>query len=176
MYVCIYISTDINSASKRMFLLMMAPVYLVSLCDSFLIFEVTSCDTPTVFHPLFLPLSLPGSLMSKGLVIYRVTSWWRGMLAIGKETLRGQPIRKHSCVPYSRLAPFWKCRWDLTACTQHDRLKYCINTYILKYCIHNTYILYVLCSSSGSSVEIGVQELYMRKIKMLTEALHYAHL
>ena len=42
--------------------------------DSFLISMVASCDTPTVYHPLLLPLSQPGCLMSEGLVIYRVTS------------------------------------------------------------------------------------------------------
>lgn len=75
--------------------------------DSFLISKVTSCDTSTVTHPLFLPLSQPGCPMSEGLVIYRVTSWWRGMQAMGKETLKGRYSREFSVVPYSDLAIFW---------------------------------------------------------------------
>lgn len=58
----------------------------------------TSCDTPNVFQPLFLALTLQCSPMSEGLVIYRVTSWWRRMLArrVG-ETLRGHPRGKWPC-------------------------------------------------------------------------------
>lgn len=83
--------------------------------NSFLISKVTSCDTSTtVSHPLFLPLSQPGCLMSEGLVIYRVTSRWRGMQAMGKETLRGHSNRKRSDVPYSHLATFWECKWGAT--------------------------------------------------------------
>lgn len=84
--------------------------------DSFLISKVSSCDTSTVSHPLFLPLSQPGCLMSEGLVIYRVTSRWRGMQAMGKETLRGHSSGKRSDVPYSHLATFWECKSKVTGC------------------------------------------------------------
>lgn len=68
------------------------PFFSLSPSDSFLISKVTSCDTSTVTHPLVLPLSQPGWPTSEGLVIYRVTSRWRGRQAIGKETLRGRSI------------------------------------------------------------------------------------
>lgn len=78
--------------------------------DSSLISKVTSCDTSTVTHPLLLPLSQPGCPMSEGLVIYRVTSRWRGMQAVGKETLRGRFSRKYSDVPFSHLGTFLECK------------------------------------------------------------------
>lgn len=91
--------------------------------DSFLISMVASCDTPTVSHPLFLPLSQPGCLMSEGLVIYRVTSWWREMQAMGKETLRGQPSRKHRCPlqPFSYFLGMQMRGDSLTCACKQDR-------------------------------------------------------
>lgn len=101
-----YFRPDVRASVHPVILFFSVPLLPVP-SDSFLISKVTSRDTSAVSHPLLLPVSQPGCLMSEGLVIYRVTSRWRGTQAMGKETLRGHSSRKHSDVPYSHLAIYF---------------------------------------------------------------------